>query len=69
MSESIKKDTDGLRTLPKMLSIQEAAQSLNVSTKSVRRLIARGKIKCFRVLRHVRIPETALHQLINENTY
>lgn len=51
-----------------MYSIQETAELLNISTKSVRRLISRGLLKCSRALRHIRIPESAINQFIDEST-
>jgi excisionase family DNA binding protein len=50
------RDTQGLRgdsTLP-MMSIEDVSRFLNLSVKSVRRLVARGSLPCYRIGRLVR---------------
>ena len=46
--------------LPPMLSVDDTAQNLNVSTKTVRRLIARGELPAHRVGSCLRISDEAL---------
>lgn len=41
---------------PLLYDIHQAAQVLNMSTKTVRRLLARRKLTCCKVLRKVLIP-------------
>ncbi|WP_146850654.1 helix-turn-helix domain-containing protein [Brevifollis gellanilyticus] len=53
----------GLR--PLVVSIQNAAQLLDVSEKTVRRLIEKGVLKPTRVLRILRIPVIQIQALIN----
>jgi excisionase family DNA binding protein len=45
---------------PLLYDIQQAAQVLNMSTKTVRRLLARRKLTCCKVLRKVLIPRDQL---------
>ena len=49
---------------PLFYDINQAAQALNVSTKSVRRLIRRGLLKPCNALRKVLIPRTQIEGLI-----
>lgn len=46
-----------------LLSIRDAAQMLSVSSSSIRRLIARGKLKPVRLWRHLRIPIQQIQKL------
>jgi excisionase family DNA binding protein len=48
----------------KMLTVVEAAARLNTSPRFPRRLIAERRIAFVRVGRHVRIPESALEELL-----
>ncbi len=43
-----------------MLTVSEAAERLNVSERTVRRLIAEGKIRIYRIRRSIRIREADL---------
>lgn len=45
------------------VTISEAAERLALSTKTVRRLIARGELPALRIGRSIRIPATALDTL------
>jgi excisionase family DNA binding protein len=48
----------------RFLSIVEVADILGVSTKTVRRLIARGELGFVRIGRSVRVPASALQELL-----
>ena len=54
--------------LPALLSVEATALHLSVSTKTVRRLIARGALPCCRVGRLVRIRSVDLAQLVASGT-
>ena len=54
--------------LPTLLSVEATALHLSVSTKTVRRLIARGALPCCRVGRLVRIRSADLAQLVASGT-
>ena len=41
---------------PLAYDVNQAAAKLNVSTKTIRRLLARGKLTCCKVLRKILIP-------------
>jgi excisionase family DNA binding protein len=47
------------------LSIAETAGTLGISQTSVRRLIARGKLRACRQLRHILIPVAEIERLLN----
>jgi excisionase family DNA binding protein len=47
------------------LTVEEAAELLNTTPRFPRRLIAERRIRFTRVGRHVRIPESALRELID----
>jgi len=47
-----------------VLTVQEAAAALDLSCKSIYRLIARGKLRCISSLRHKRIPKSELERFI-----
>jgi excisionase family DNA binding protein len=48
----------------KLLTIGQAAEILSTSERFPRRLIEERRIRFVRVGRHVRIPESALHEFI-----
>ena len=50
---------------PIAVSVKTAATMLEVSEKSIRRMIDRGLLKPNRALRVLRIPVQQLHELIN----
>lgn len=50
-------------TLEKYLTRQDAAELLNVSTDTVRRLIARGELKAYKVGRAIRIDPADLRRV------
>jgi excisionase family DNA binding protein len=52
-------------TTDRLLTVEEAAELLNTTPRFPRRLIAERRIRFTRVGRHVRIPESALHELID----
>jgi len=52
-------------TTDRLLTVEEAAELLNTTPRFPRRLIAERRIWFTRVGRHVRIPESALHELID----
>ena len=45
----------------RLLTVPDAAEALQVSSKTVRRLIARGELSALRVGRQLRIPPRDLH--------
>lgn len=49
-----------------ILTIADAAAELRVSQRTVRRLIARGRIEAVRIGRSVRIPRAAIAQLLRD---
>ncbi len=56
-------------TIPRrLLSLKETAHTLNVSEKSVRRLIDRGLLKASKALRHIRVPVEAIDQFVKQTT-
>lgn len=56
---------DGDRGMPERLfTVAEAAKVLRTSERFPRRLIAERRIRFTRIGRHVRIPESALRELI-----
>jgi excisionase family DNA binding protein len=52
----------------RLLTVEEAAELLNTKPRFPRRLIAERRIRFVRVGRHVRIPESALRELIETGT-
>jgi excisionase family DNA binding protein len=48
----------------RLLTVNEAAELLNVKPRFARRLIAERRIRFTHVGRHVRIPESAVRELI-----
>ena len=46
---------------------KESAELLNLSHKSVYRLIQRGKLRCISSLRHKRIPRSELERFLKED--
>jgi excisionase family DNA binding protein len=51
-------------TTDRLLTVDEAAEMLNTTPRFPRRLIAERRIRFTRVGRHVRIPESAVRELI-----
>jgi excisionase family DNA binding protein len=51
-------------SLPPMLNFEETARNLNVSTKTVRRLIARGELPAYRIGSCPRISDEALRSYL-----
>jgi excisionase family DNA binding protein len=51
-----------------LLTKPEAATALNVTGRFVERLIAERRVRYVKLGRHVRIPESAIVELINEGT-
>jgi excisionase family DNA binding protein len=47
-----------------LLSVEDAAELLNLSTKTIRRLIARGRLRATRIGRAIRIQEADVEYLI-----
>ena len=62
------RDIDGIGTVARLYSIDQTSQLLNISQKSVRRLISRGLLKCSRALRHIRISDAAINEFITNST-
>lgn len=48
-----------------MLSVQDVAQMLSVSVKTVRRMVDRGEIPCVRIGQQLRIHPSNIERLIN----
>lgn len=48
----------------RLLTLEEAAEMLNTGVRFARRLIAERRIRFTHVGRHVRIPESAVRELI-----
>lgn len=53
----------------RMLTVQEVAQRLHISTRTVLALIQRGELEAVRVGRSVRIEPAALRAYIERNRY
>jgi excisionase family DNA binding protein len=51
-----------------LLKVNEAAEFLNADVRFVRRLIAERRIRFVKLGRHVRIPESAIHELVQAGT-
>ena len=49
----------------RLLTVEEAAEVLGTKPRFTRRLIAERRIRFTRIGRHVRIPESALRELID----
>jgi len=49
----------------RFLTPAEVSERLQVSARTVQRLIQRGELKAFRVGRQVRIPELALREMLD----
>ena len=47
-------------------SVKEAAQTLGVSTKTIRRLLARGLLRASKALRHKLIPAAEIKRFLDE---
>ena len=54
--------------LPRLLSVDDVAEQLSVSTKTVRRLIDRGALRACRIGRLLRIDRTDLEDLKRRGT-
>jgi excisionase family DNA binding protein len=54
--------------MEQLLSVSEAAAVLGTTSRFPRRLIAERRIRFVRVGRHVRIPRSALEELIEQGT-
>jgi excisionase family DNA binding protein len=62
-----KEETD-IPTTDRLLTVAQAAELLATGECFPRRLIAERRIRFVRVGRHVRIPESALHEFIAAGT-
>jgi excisionase family DNA binding protein len=49
------------------LTVREAAELLNVSERSIRRLIAKGELPSFRVFSSIRIEAQELDRFVQQN--
>ena len=54
-------------TLPKLLTIRQAAEVLNVHVETLRRWDKGGKLKAVRLGKGYRIPQKSLDQFVKEN--
>jgi excisionase family DNA binding protein len=52
----------------RLLTLEEAADVLNTTSRFTRRLVAERRIRFIRVGRHIRIPESALREFIEAGT-
>ena len=52
----------------RLFTLEEAAEVLNTTPRFSRRLVAERRIRFTRVGRHIRIPESALHEFIEAGT-
>src|SRR5690242_16580188 len=59
--------TSALSVAP-LMTIAEAATALRVSTKTIRRVIARGELQCVKIGRLVRIRAEVILQYIGDHT-
>ncbi|MDR3459674.1 MAG: helix-turn-helix domain-containing protein [Verrucomicrobiae bacterium] len=57
-------DMDTGRTEALAYDIKQAAAKLNVSTKTIRRLLRRGKLTCCKVLRKILIPREQIENFL-----
>ena len=55
-------------TRGRLLAVDQAAELLGTGERFVRRLIAERRITYVHVGRHIRIPESAIDEYINERT-
>ena len=53
--------------LPELLTIDEVAERLKVSTKTVRRWIERGELRIYRLGGQIRVSEEDLLAFLNKN--
>ncbi len=68
MSQSVK--TDRQRRVENLMTIEEVARHLNVSIKTVRRLISKGEIEVYRIGRQLRVSEGDLaHYLVRRRVF
>lgn len=56
------------KTTGKLLTVDQAAERFGTSVRFPRRLIAERRITFVRIGRHVRIPESAIEQMIAAGT-
>ena len=63
MNES--SSTNGSR---RMYTVREVAGQINVTEKTVYRLVARGLLKASKALRHLRIPAESVEEFIRSTT-
>ena len=59
--------TDAAPRLPDFLTIDEIAQRLKVSTKTVRRWIDRGELRVYRLGGQIRVSEEDLFLFMNKH--
>jgi excisionase family DNA binding protein len=57
-----------VQRVPELLTIDEAAESLRVTRRTIERLIARGELERVNVARTVRITRSSLDAYIAEHT-
>jgi excisionase family DNA binding protein len=61
----MKDHTNGIATDRFVYTAREAAAIARVNEKTIRRLIARGKLRKCESIRHIRIPRQSLEDLLN----
>ncbi len=52
--------------MDRLLNVEEAAQVLGTTARFPRRLIAERRIRFVKIGRHVRIPESALREFVDQ---
>jgi excisionase family DNA binding protein len=52
---------------PLLYDLKQAAAALNMSTKSVRRLLWRGKLTCLKAVRKILIPRKQIEDFLKAN--
>jgi len=52
-----------------MLTKKDVSKNLNISTKTVDRLILRGQLKALKIGRSIRIPQDELDEFIKRSAY
>ena len=68
MSQTVK--TDRQRRAEELMSVEDVAKRLDVSIKTVRRLISKGEIEVYRIGRQLRVSEGDLaHYLVRRRVF
>lgn len=54
--------------MPEILTVADVAQQLQISPRTIRREIARGRLRAVRVGRQFRVPRDSLQHYLNTRT-